>query len=146
MSIWTEAIPYFSKSELACKGTGIIKIDVRFAVLLSYLRMIWGEPLTATSVCRTPNHNRAIGGHPTSLHLTENPKHASNGSMAADITWSHWTKEKRIKFARLAYSLGFSVGLHVSFIHIDLRSAIGLKQNVFVYGVWNNEFGAKEIL
>lgn len=58
----TTAIPYFSESELQCKGTGIIKLDPRFADALPKLREAWGKPLTPNSVCRNPEHNKAVGG------------------------------------------------------------------------------------
>lgn len=146
MQIWTEALPFFTKGQLACKGTGIVKIDIRFAVKLPALRLAWGKPLTPSSVCRTPNHNKNEGGHPNSLHLTDNPKHPSWGTMAADIRWIDWGKEERIRFCKLAYSMGFSVGLHNSFCHIDLRKELGLPQAVFVYGTWSNQFSSKEII
>ena len=140
MNIWTEALPYFPKSQLACKGSGVIKLDIRFAVLLPLLRERWGKPLTPSSVCRTPTHNKAVGGHIRSLHLTDNPHHKTNGTCAADIRWADWPVSEQLRFAKLAYSLGFSVGLHQAFCHIDLRSIVGLPQAVFLYGTWTNAF------
>jgi len=145
MNIWTEAIPYFPKSQLACKGSGIVKLDIRFAVLLPVLREQWGKPLTPSSVCRTPSHNKAVGGHPNSLHLTDNPTHKSHGTMAADIRWADWKVSEQLRFAKLAHSLGFSVGLHQSFCHIDLRSKVGLPQAVFLYGTWTNAFKPEDV-
>lgn len=131
------ALPYFSESELACKGTGIIRLDRRFAVELPYLRHEWGEPLTLTSVCRSPEHNKQVGGHPHSLHLTENPYHSTNGTMACDVAWGHWTHDKQREFALLAWGLGWSVGLNNSFCHIDRRGDTGLARKVFEYGGWS---------
>lgn len=145
MNVWTEAIPYFPKSQLACKGSGIIKLDIRFAVMLPLLREKWGKPLTPSSVCRTPAHNKAEGGHPNSLHLTENPVHKTYGTMAADIRWADWKVEEQLRFAKLAYSLGFSVGLHRSFCHVDLRAVTGLPQSVFLYGAWTDAFKPSEV-
>lgn len=142
---WTSAIPYFGESELRCKGSGIIEIDERFAVMLPYLRLKWGKALSLNSVCRSPAHNKAVDGHPTSLHLTYNPKHKTNGTMAADVDWKSWTKDEQIKFAKLAINLGFAVGLHNSFCHIDLRSEIGLPKTVFLYGSWDNRFSPSDI-
>lgn len=142
----TTAIEHFPEKELACKGTGIILLDARFAVALVSLRNEWNKPLIPNSVCRTPEHNKNEGGHPTSLHLTENPKHPTNGTMAADIRWANWTLARKIEFARFCWKRGWSIGLHNSFIHIDRRIDVGMKQRVFLYGAWNNEFGAKEIM
>ena len=142
--IWTSAIPYFSVAELACKGSGIVQLDMRFAATLPALRAAWGKPLTPTSVCRTPEHNARVQGHPRSLHLTENPTHPTHGCMAADIAWRDWPEEDRIAFARLAYRMGWAVGLHDGFCHIDRRKDIGLEKMAFVYGSWSG-FSREEI-
>lgn len=143
--IWTSALPYFSERELACKGTGIIKLDLRFAAGLPALRVAWGRPLTPTSVCRAPAHNVAVGGHPNSLHMTENPDRNTHGTMAADIAWRDWSRDRRLQFARLAYRHGFSVGLHSGFAHVDLRIHVGLPQAVFLYGEWDNPFSPDDV-
>ncbi|PPC86678.1 MAG: hypothetical protein CTY37_05330 [Methylotenera sp.] len=142
---WVEAIPYFTKHELACKGSGIVEMDARFAVMLPYLRLKWGKTLSLSSVCRSPQHNTNVGGHPNSLHLTYNPKHKTNGTMAADVTWKNWPKDEQIAFAKLAYDVGFSVGLHNAFCHIDLREEIGLPKIVFLYGTWDGRFKPSDI-
>lgn len=146
MSSWEGALPYFPEHELACKGTGVIKLDMRFAAALPQLRLAWGHPLVPTSVCRTPEHNQREGGHKNSLHLTENPKHWTHGTMAADLRWYDWDDDARLRFARLAWSLGWSIGLNDVFIHIDRRIDIGLRQRVFNYGSnWAGAFGEDEI-
>ena len=137
---WDQAIPFFTRSELACKGTGVIKLDRRFAVRLPQLRIEWGDALYPTSVCRTPEHNESVGGHKRSLHLTDNPVHDTDGCMAADVSWRNWSTERKLRFARLAWSLGWSVGLHDSFCHIDRRKDAGLAQASFLYGQWSDQF------
>ena len=136
---------YFSDKELACKGTGVILLDPLFAEQLPLLREAWGFPLIPTSVCRTPEHNKKVGGHPNSLHLTINPKHKTKGCCAADIRWATWDTPTKLRFARLAYSMGWSVGLHNTFIHIDRRDCAGLPQAVFLYGTWNNIFKPEDV-
>jgi len=143
--IWTEALPYFPKHELACRSTGIIKLDLRFAAALPALRMAAGRSLTPTSVCRTPAHNKASGGHPNSLHLTENPVRNTNGTMAADLAWRMWPTDEKLAFARLAWKMGWAVGLHDGFIHVDRRAEIGLPQSVFLYGTWSNAFSPEAV-
>jgi zinc D-Ala-D-Ala carboxypeptidase len=142
----TTSIDYFSEKELACKGTGVIKLDPRFTQALVNLREAWGNPLSPSSVCRTPEHNSKVKGHPNSFHLTENPKWKTFGTMAADITWRSWDTETKLKFARLAYSLGWAVGLHNSFCHIDRRVEAGLPQAVFLYGTWSGVFNKEDII
>jgi hypothetical protein len=146
--IWTSALPYFSEAELACKGTGVIKLDLRFAAALPALRVAWGRPLSPASVCRAPLYNEAVKGHPNSLHLTDNPTHPTHGTMAADIAWRNWPAQQRLQFARLAYSLGWSVGLHDGFCHVDLRKALNLPnlpQAVFLYGSNWSGFSREEV-
>lgn len=142
----SRAIEFFSERELACKGTGVIKLDPRFAEALPKLRRAWGSALSPTSVCRTPEHNTKVGGHPRSLHLTENPAHPSQGCMAADIAWRHWPTSQKLEFAKLAWSMGWAVGLHDGFCHIDRRADIGLKRTVFLYGTWSGAFSPGDVV
>ena len=140
MSYWEDAIPYFTHDELACRLTGIIRLDIRFAVQLPVLRQAWDRPLTPTSVCRTPAHNESEGGHKRSLHLTENPVHPVDGTMAVDFWWGHWSQDNQLAFAALALSLDWSVGLNLHFIHADRRGDFGLSQKVFKYDNWDERF------
>ena len=131
----TTAIQYFSESELACKGTGIIKLDPRFAEALPKLREAFGKPMALNSACRTPEHNDKVGGHPTSLHLTKNPKWPTLGTMACDVSWRCWSEADKECFARLALKMGWRVGLHNGFCHIDRILDISPNhEKVFVYG------------
>lgn len=150
--IWTGALPYFSERELACRGTGVIRLDLRFAAALPALRAAWGRPLDLTesgSVCRTPEHNLRVRGHPRSMHLTDNPVHPTHGTMAADIPWRGWAAADQLRFARLAYRMGWSVGLHDGFCHVDRRADLGLPnlpKAVFLYGDWSGNFGPDEVM
>jgi hypothetical protein len=138
------AIEYFSESELQCKGSGVIKLDPRFAAALSELRRAWGKPLSTNSVCRSPEHNKAVGGHPRSLHLTENPHWDTFGSMAADIRWRAWTIEDQESFARLALGQGWRVGLHNGFVHLDrLLDIAPESKKVFLYGTYTGPLYAR---
>jgi hypothetical protein len=142
----TTAIEFFSEEELRCKGSGVIKLDPRFAAELPELRRAWGESLTPNSICRTPAHNAKEGGNPNSLHMTENAKWPTLGTMAADIRWRGWPVEKQLKFARL----GWSVGLHNGFCHVDRRADLklaNLPKSVFLYGKdWDAKFGEADIV
>lgn len=141
----TAAIDFFPEHELACKGTGVIKLNPDFAEALVKLRTEYGRPLSPTSVCRTPEHNTKVGGHPRSLHLTENPVHNTNGTCAIDIAWRTWSTERKLEFAQLAYKRGWSVGLHDGFIHLDWRQVAGLPQACFLYGTWSNDFTISDV-
>lgn len=145
MGAWTKDLPYFGEKELQCKGSGEIILDPQFAAALPFLRLKWGQAMTLNSVCRSPAHNAAEGGHPSSLHLTVNPVHNTLGTAAADVRWRGWSKVNQLKFARLAYSLGFSVGLHDGFCHVDWRVGFGLPQKVFLYGTWTGKFSVGDV-
>ena len=143
---WEKDLPYFDTNETQCKGSGVVKLDPNFAVHMPYLRHTWGGPLMLNSCCRSPEHNDAVGGHPRSLHLTDNPSHPSQGAMACDVRWASWPQKKQLRFARLAWSLGWSVGLHHSFCHVDRRADIGLDQAVFYYGAWHGGFTHHDVM
>lgn len=145
MKSWTSSIPFFEASELACQGTGALLLDVHLAVHLPYLRLKWGRPLSLTSACRSPEHNLSEGGHPRSLHLTDNPVHPTNGCAAVDVYWESWREADQLAFAKLAWSLGWAVGLHDTFCHIDRRVDFGLKQRVYLYGQWTGGFDREEV-
>lgn len=159
----TTAVEFFSHAELECKGsrkrdaqgrgipgTGVIRLDPRFATALPLLRRAWGRPVSPSSVCRTPAHNSTMrpAGHPTSLHLTENPRWPTLGTMAMDWPWRGWSAADQLAFARLAWNMGWSVGLHDGFCHIDRRGDLGLRelpQAVFLYGTWSGRFPAASV-
>jgi hypothetical protein len=146
MSTWAQALPYFSIKELGCNCCGLVKLDLRFAAMLPRLRQEWGKPLTPNSICRCPKHNAAQGGHPRSLHLTDNPNWPTTGTAAADIAWRHWETGEKIKFARLAHAQGFRVGLHNGFLHVDLGRVLGMSPKPFIYGDWSNIFSPEDVL
>lgn len=145
MSNYPNGLEFFGPKELACQRTGLIKLDPHFAEALPTLRRAWGKPMVLNSVCRTPAHNKAVGGHPSSLHLTENPKHPTKGAMAADVRWRGWPSKDQLAFAKLAFSMGWAVGLHDGFCHIDRRADVGLAKNVFLYGTWSWTFTPQDV-
>ena len=143
--VWTSALPFFTAQELACRHCGVIKLDLDFAAQITALRSKWGQPLTPNSCCRCPAHNAAEGGHPNSLHMTENAKHKTDGTMAIDFRWRTWETGEKLRFARLAHSMGFRVGLHDGFCHLDLGVKIGLPHKPFLYGLWSAPFPVEDI-
>ena len=61
--------PSFSPAEIACRGTGAIKINAQAMDALQALRDRLGKPLIVRSAYRSPSHNRAVGGAPASKHM-----------------------------------------------------------------------------
>jgi hypothetical protein len=81
--------------------------------------------------------------------MTENPKWPTFGAMAADVRWRGWSVAEQLRFARLAYSLGWSVGLHNGFCHVDRRADLklsNLPQSVFLYGEWDKSFSPSDVM
>lgn len=123
----------FSRDELACRGTGQLVLAPGFADMLKELRMALGEPMTVNSCCRAPSHNKRVGGHPRSLHLTEGGRE-TGGTCAIDISIRGKRPSYDADLARIALELGWSVGVHPAFLHLDRRQDFtGLPQNVFNY-------------
>lgn len=155
MNIWTQALPYFDDHELACPHCGVIALDIRMAASLPALRCEWGSGLVLNSCCRCLAHNEEVGGHPRSLHTTQmseaekerirtTQREERAGTMAADVRWWDWSEEDQFEFAELAYAMGWSIGLHPSFCHVDRRIEVGLAQHVFEYDAWEG-FSRSEV-
>lgn len=138
-------IPFFTYDELKCKGSGLVRLDPRFADGLVDLRRTVGYPLDPSSVCRNPAHNRKVRGHKRSLHLTEPYHDKLDGTCAADLKWRSWNTAKKLAFCKVAWAKGWSIGLHVAFVHIDMRILAGLRQHIFLYGRWEGAFNASDI-
>jgi len=138
-------LPYFTEEELACPSSGTLRIDSRAAAQLPYLRVTWGAPLYLNSACRSPAHNAKVGGHKFSLHLTENPKHPTNGCMAFDIRWRSMGVKDKLELARLCWKLGWALGFHDGFLHIDRRVEIGLPKIIFLYDEWAAPFSREDV-
>lgn len=124
---------FFTHKELMCKDTHTVKLADGFKDKLNYLRAQFNRPMVVNSCCRSKSHNEAIGGHPRSLHVYDAPYHPTGGCMAIDISIKGWSIEEWASFIDLAVRNGWSVGLNKSFIHIDRRVDINIKQAWFTY-------------
>lgn len=120
----------FSHDELAdkeeFKGQGIIPR----AVLddLRELRLAVGLPMGITSACRARARNVEVGGAGHSFHIWDTPRPEMPGTVAFDVDQSKWTLAQRINFARIAWHMGWSLGLHATFTHVDRRHRYGFGQ------------------
>jgi zinc D-Ala-D-Ala carboxypeptidase len=61
--------PNFSPAEIACRGTGQLKLHPLALDKLHALRDRLGKPLVVRSAYRSPEHNRNVGGAPASKHM-----------------------------------------------------------------------------
>ncbi len=106
--------PSFSPAEIACRGTGAIKINTEAMDKLQSLRNRLGKPLIVRSGYRSPEHNRAVGGAPGSKHMD---------GAAFDIAMSNHDPVAFEAAARAVGFLGFGYYRRSGFIHVDLGPA-----------------------
>ena len=101
---------YFTYSEFDCKsepGSGD-RMKLYFVYPLDRAREIAGVPFIINSGYRTHEHNKRIGGSPTSSHLT---------GYAADIKCNEKTRQTIFDALKKA---GFNrIGIARNFIHVD---------------------------
>jgi hypothetical protein len=126
---------WFSVAELACRGSGMLRLHPGFAEALDAFRDAFGAPMVPSSVCRSSAHNEAVGGAAQSLHICDREaRPGQQGTLAADIRTTD--DGHAYGLMQVAASLGWSVGIPrpgVRFIHIDARHLIGLRPVVFGY-------------
>lgn len=115
---------YFSRSELACQATGMIRLAPGFAEKLLALRLVLNQPMKATSICRTKAHNEsdAVKGNPRSFHVCDEPYYPTQGCCAIDVWTANRPPAYRQRLAEIARSLGWSIGFNPKFLHLDRRT------------------------
>lgn len=102
--------PHFSVSEMQCRcGCGEGEMDMAFMQRLEAARVIAAIPFTVTSGFRCSERNAAVGGKPTSAHLS---------GIAADIAAT--TSRRRFTIMSALLNVGFTrIGIAADFIHAD---------------------------
>jgi len=106
--------PNFSPAEIACRGSGSLRLNEEALDKLQALRDRLGKPLIIRSAYRTPEHNRAVGGAKASKHMD---------GTAFDIAMSNHDPVAFEAAARAVGFLGFGFYPRSGFIHIDLGPA-----------------------
>lgn len=120
---------YFTDDELKCSKSGIVRLDPNFERELLLYRETINMPLIVNSCCRSLAHNLQIKGSLRSYHLFESVDDGRKGTMAIDL---HVRNDiERAVMMAVALNLGWSVGVYKTFIHIDRRVDIGVKQKSF---------------
>ena len=104
----------FSPAEIACRGTGQLKLHPEALDKLQALRDRLGKPLIVRSAYRSPEHNRNVGGAPRSKHMD---------GTAFDIAMSNHDPAAFEAAAREVGFLGFGFYPRSGFIHVDLGPA-----------------------
>lgn len=137
-------LKYFTRDELKCHSTGVCQLQPAgrpenyegFGGRIDSLREAWGKPLIVNSCCRSAAYNATLDeSSPHSLHVWDTPYYGYLGQLGTCAIDFRETSEE---FRRLAWSMGFSLGLGKTFTHCDDRSkVIGLPQARFNYSKRN---------
>lgn len=104
----------FSPRELACKGTGQVRLDPQSLDKLQALRDRLGKPLVIVSAYRSPEHNRRVGGAKNSYHML---------GRAFDVSMANHDPHE---FEAAARAVGFTgIGYYPKsgFMHVDTGPA-----------------------
>jgi hypothetical protein len=104
----------FSPAEIACRGTGELKLHPEAMDKLQALRDRLGKPLIIRSAYRSPAHNRAVGGAKASKHMD---------GTAFDIAMTNHDPVAFEAAARAVGFLGFGYYPRSGFMHVDLGPA-----------------------
>jgi zinc D-Ala-D-Ala carboxypeptidase len=104
----------FSPAEIACRGSGEIRIHPAALDKLQALRDRLGKPLIIRSAYRSPAHNRAVGGAKASKHMD---------GTAFDVAMLNHDPVAFEAAARAVGFLGFGFYPRSGFMHIDLGPA-----------------------
>jgi zinc D-Ala-D-Ala carboxypeptidase len=107
---------HFEEREFLCKhcGAGAGQISQRLIAMLEKIRQVYDRPMRVASGFRCPEHNAAVGGAPSSAHLT---------GEAADIFCVF--SGDRFDLLGSALAAGARrVGIGDSFIHIDVSTTL----------------------
>jgi zinc D-Ala-D-Ala carboxypeptidase len=106
--------PNFSPAEIACRGTGQLRLHPAALDSLQAVRDRLGKPLIVRSAYRSPEHNRAVGGATRSKHMD---------GTAFDIAMANHDPKDFKAVAREVGFLGFGTYPRSGFMHIDLGPA-----------------------
>lgn len=124
---------YFTDKEIACKSTGVVKLDPLFDSKLYELRKKLNLPMNVNSCCRSREHNTRVGGKPKSFHIYDYPQWMGlDGCAAIDVGYSDITYRNAL--ARLAWESGWRIGFNKTFLHLDSAAHHKtLPQSIFKY-------------
>ena len=114
---------HFSRREFKC-NCGCVYDNISLALIeqLSILRERFAQRMTINSGCRCEAHNKAVGGKPTSAHLT---------GEAVDISIGN-SRDKYILMGciYMPHTLFSRVGIGRDFVHVDICDGKNVPQNV----------------
>lgn len=121
--------PHFADHELACKCAKHAKerkyyVSPRLLMLAERVRDVLKTPMIVTSCCRCPEHNKEVGGSPTSKHIFT----ATQPSRAMDFKAKGMTPSLAFDTIVREWACGGlgelgGIGLYDTWLHIDTAKA-----------------------
>lgn len=107
--------PNFERSEFACKcGCGFDDIAPETVDVFQWARNRYGVPVTVTSGCRCPEHNRAVGGAENSRHPKGEAGDMKVRGVPAIVVYTDLDAE-------FCGRLGLGLYQEQDFVHVDSR-------------------------
>jgi len=112
---------YFTSKEFECKcGCGVNQVNPGFMKKLNTMRIEAGFFFIIVSGCRCVEHNKNIGGKPTSDHLCIPDKKIYCAGADIKVT----STQMAYDLVEMAFWAGFRrIGLAKTFIHVGNRSS-----------------------
>jgi len=104
----------FTPAEMACRGDGVLRIDVESMDKLQALRDMLDKPLYINSAYRSPSYNKRIGGAARSQHMY---------AKAFDVSMANHDPILFEAAARRCGFTGFGYYPESGFMHIDTGPA-----------------------
>jgi len=111
---WSRRWRDFSPEELACRGTGTLRLHIDSVDRLQQLRDELDAPVMVLSAYRSMSHNRDVGGAPASRHLL---------GRAFDVWMGNHDPAAFEAAARRHGFSGFGFYPRSNFMHIDTGPA-----------------------
>ena len=105
---------HFSKSELACRHCGQLRVEKRLLEALEELRSLAGKPVVVHDGYRCRDHNQEVGGVTNSEHTR---------GMAADVDIPGLTLQQMYELAlQVPAFVEGGIGVYDGgFLHVDVR-------------------------
>lgn len=104
---------YFRRTEFACKcGCGFAAVDATLLQVLTDVREHFQKPVTITSGCRCPAHNKAVGGERESFHMK---------AMAADFKVQDIPAAVVNRYLQERHPGMYGIILYPTWNHVDVR-------------------------
>ena len=121
--------PHFADYEVACKCAKHAKgvyyyVSPRLLMLAEKVRDVLRTPMIVTSCCRCPEHNKTVGGSPTSKHIFTD----TQPTRAMDFKAKGMVPSLAFDFIVRDWACGGlselgGIGLYDTWLHIDTAKA-----------------------